>query len=171
MVEFEESGMRFLFAAEKTYYIEKSDVYAKKLNGAGVSSVECVTLRDDLICFIEAKSSAPNPATSVENFSSYVTKIAKKFTDSLMMCEAIHGNLWSEEGIGVELKQKLYNAPKIRFVLIVQKHEKAWSASLQDCLAKEMRSLLKIWKASVIVLNKEQALDYHLIIPDENEIA
>ncbi|HBK28121.1 MAG TPA: hypothetical protein DDY92_06225 [Dialister sp.] len=171
MVDFEESGMRFRFAAEKTYYIEKSDVFDKKLNAVGASSVECVTLHGDLVCFIEAKTSAPNPATSMENFSSYVAKIVKKFTDSLMICEAIHGNLWSEEGMGAELKERLYNAPKIHFILIIQKHEKAWSSSLQDCLAKEMRSLLKIWKASVIVLNKEQALDYHLIVPDENEIA
>ena len=63
MVEFEESGMRFLFAAEKTYYIEKSDVYAKKLNGAGVSSVECVTLRDDLRASL--KTSLPNPLRNI----------------------------------------------------------------------------------------------------------
>ena len=73
--------------------------------------------------------------------------------------------------MGNELAGNLYDCPKICFILIIQKHEKTWSTSLQDCLARDMREILKIWKADVIVMHQEQALKYHLIVPTENEIA
>lgn len=60
--------------------------------------------------------------------------------------------------------KKLSRKPKIVFVLIINKHKREWSASVQDRLQRDMRGLLKIWQAHVIVINAEQALAKHLIV-------
>lgn len=164
MIDFEESGMRFQFTVEKSFHVEKSEVYDKRLNGHGVCSVECITLRGEKVLFIEAKSSAPNPDTASERFFDYIRGIVRKFQDSLSLCEAIHSNLWSGKEIGDELAERLWNCPKIVFVLIIQHHKKEWLREVQDGLTHEMNALLKIWRAEVIAINQEQALKFGLIV-------
>ena len=66
--------------------------------------------------------------------------------------------------MGGELVEKLSRKPEIVFVLIINKHKKEWSAPVQDGLQRDMRGLLKIWRAHVIVINAEQALAKHLIV-------
>lgn len=165
MLEFEESGMRFQFPEKKTFYIEKTAPYDTKLRSYGISSVECVTLYHEKVLFIEAKTSAPNPESAGgEKLSSYIQGIVKKFYDSLSLCCAIQSEVWTGESIGGELVKKLSRKPEIVFVLIINKHKREWSASVQDRLQQDMRGLLKIWQAHVIVINAEQALAKHLIV-------
>ena len=115
--------------------------------------------------FIEAKMSAPNPKSAGgENLRSYIQGIVKKFYDSLSLCCAIQSEVWPGESIGGELVEKLSKKPEIVFVLIINKHKKEWSASVQDRLQRDMQGLLKIWRANVIVINAEQALAKHLIV-------
>lgn len=168
MLEFEESGMRFQFPEKNTFYIEKTAPYDTDLRSYGVSSVECVTLYGEKVLFIEAKMSAPNPKSAGgEKLSSYIQRIVKKFYDSLSLCCAIQSEVWTGESIGGELVKKLSRKPEIVFVLIINKHEREWSASVQDRLQRDMRGLLKIWRAHVIVINAEQALARHLIVSAE----
>lgn len=165
MLEFEESGMRFQFSEKKTFYVEKTAPYDTDLRSYGVSSVECVTLYGEKVLFIEAKMSAPNPKSAGgENLRSYIQGIVKKFYDSLSLCCAIQSEVWPGESIGGELVEKLSRKPEIVFVLIINKHKKEWSASVQDRLQRDMQGLLKIWRANVIVINAEQALAKHLIV-------
>ena len=167
MLEFEESGMRFQFPEKKTFYIEETAPYDTDLRSYGVSSVECVTLYDEKVLFIESKMSAPNPESAGgENLRSYIQRIVKKFYDSLSLCCAIQSEVWPGKSIGGELVEKLSRKPEIVFVLIINKHKKEWSASVQNGLQQDqdMRRLLKIWRAHVIVINAEQALAKHLIV-------
>lgn len=165
MLEFEESGMRFQFPEKKTFYTEKTAPYDTDLRSCGVSSVECITLHGKKVLFIEAKMSAPNPESAGgENLRSYIQGIVKKFYDSLSLCCAIQSEVWTGESIGGELVEKLSRKPEIVFVLIINKHKKEWSASVQDRLQRDMWGLLKIWRAHVIVINAEQALAKHLIV-------
>ena len=89
MLTFEESGMKFSFEEDRSFYIEKSELYAS-LRGKGISVVECLTLkalrRGVYVLFIEAKTSAPNP-NSHEGmaFNQFIDEIAKKFLDSLLI--------------------------------------------------------------------------------------
>lgn len=165
MLEFKESGMRFQFSEKKTFYIEKTALYDTDLRSYGVSAVECVTLYGEKVLFIEAKMSAPNPESAGgENLRFYIQGIVKKFYDSLSLCCAIQSEVWAGESIGGELVEKLSRKPEIVFVLIINKHKKEWSAPVQDRLQRDMRGLLKIWRANVIVINAEQALAKHLIV-------
>mgnify|MGYP005840200619 CR=1 FL=1 len=163
MIDFVESEMRFQFCEDKSFYIEKSHVYDKRLKGNGVSSVECITLFRNKVVFIEAKSSAPNPETSNERFADFIHHVVKKFKDSLSLCESMHSGLWPDRGMGKELAQTLYSNPEIQFILIIRNHKEKWSVQMQDALRKEMNSLLKIWKAELLVINGEQALKLNLV--------
>lgn len=83
MLTFEESGMKFSFEENRSFYIEKSDLY-ESLRGKGISVVECLTLKElrrgVYVLFIEAKTSAPNP-NSHEGmaFNQFIDEIAKNF--------------------------------------------------------------------------------------------
>lgn len=163
MLTFEESGMKFSFEENKSFYIEKSDLY-ESLRGKGISVVECLTLKElrrgVYVLFIEAKTSAPNP-----NSHEFIDEIAKKFLDSLLICSAIHSEVQSVSGsivLGKELQRHLYSQPKIQFILIIKNHQKEWCNSVQEALQKRLHALLKIWKAEVLVLNEAQARIFHL---------
>lgn len=169
MLVFEESGMKFSFEEDKSFYIEKSEPYAS-LRGKGIAVVECLTLKalkkGVCVLFIEAKTSAPNPKNHEGMaFKQFIDEIAKKFLDSLLICSAIHSGVQAVEGnvvLGTKLQRCLYSCPKIQFILIIKNHQEEWCNSVQDALQKRLHALLKIWKAEVIVINEVQALKYHL---------
>lgn len=169
MLTFEESGMKFSFEEDSSFYIEKSKLY-EALRGKGISVVECLTLKElrrgVYVLFIEAKTSAPNPKSHEGMaFNQFIGEIAKKFLDSLLICSAIHSEVQSVSGsivLGKELQRHLYSQPKIQFILIIKNHQKEWCNSVQEALQKRLHALLKIWKAEVLVLNEEQARIFHL---------
>ena len=77
-ITFIESGMHFGLPRDGTFYIEKLDLYDRQLNGKGVSSVECITLRRHCVLFIEAKTSAPNPQNNkAGRFTDFLNQIMK----------------------------------------------------------------------------------------------
>ena len=164
MLTFEESGMKFSFEEDKSFYIEKSELYAS-LRGKGISVVECLTLKElrrgVYVLVIEANTSSPNP-NSQEGmaFNQFIDEIAKKFLDSLLICSAIHSEVQSVSGsivLGKELQRHLYSQPKIQFILIIKNHQKEWCNSVQEALQKRLHARSEIRKEEVLDLNEAQA--------------
>ena len=74
-----ESYMRLNLNEETSYLVERSEILRRLPN---VMACECVTLMNDRLCLIEAKSSAPAPRNK-EDFNGFIGDISQKFTDTL----------------------------------------------------------------------------------------
>ncbi len=55
-------------------------------------------------------------------------------------------------------------ACSVKFIIVIKNHKIEWLPPIQIKLQKELRKLTNIWKITVVVLNREQALSYHLIV-------
>ena len=88
-----QSGMDFI--ANNSFHIEKADVY--KNIGEGVRSVEFIRAKNDMLLFVEAKLSFPNPnnpdTDNKAKFQKEIDEICEKFIHSL--------NLFSSIEVGV----------------------------------------------------------------------
>ena len=178
MINYEESYMDFspLFIDGKlgnSVYIEKSNFLAKL--GKGVKSVEFITLRPkSKLYFIEAKTTAPNPATpnNEENTHTYCQDLLDKMQHSLdlFVSREVGINIDTDVDFPECFDKVLLADYEIVFLLIITDHEKEWCSDIQDMLHRKLIALRKIWKADVIVLTGKQALDNGFIsqiIPKE----
>lgn len=161
MVTFEESKMIFSFPEEDVYRIEKSPLLAD----VELKATECVVRRGEVLMFVEAKSSTPQPQTE-ERFDGFIDDITTKFTHSLVFYNAVmlrhDGKELPEKVKSVELSNVSYS-----FVLIVHGHKMEWLPPLMDALKSRMRHVLKLWNISdvaVKVMNDQMALASHIIV-------
>ena len=162
-----ESCMDFspLFAQENSIYIEKSN-FRERL-GAGVKSVEFVTIRDSKLYFIEAKRSAPNPKNlkSKLNIAEYCQDLLEKAQHSLDLLaskELDFNKDLDEEFPGCFNEKKLVDY-KIIFLLVINGHEKEWCSDIQEIVQRKLVALRKIWRIDVIVFNDVQAKSRNFI--------
>ena len=127
MITFTESGMKFSYEEQDTFYLEKSELYETRLRNHQVSSVECITVRVQhdrrKVLFIEAKTSAPNPngPKGIGRFEEFVEELCVKFRHSLAMCYAILHDVHGMEdstlhNMGAVLRSCLETQPQILYV-------------------------------------------------------
>lgn len=167
----EESGMRFGgLEKERLFWIEQSDIY-KRL-GEGIKTVEFIyLLKEDRILFVEAKTSCPN----VENrdsseekkkkYEEYFSDVTDKFIDSInMFATTVLGRNGQSEDVGEDMLHKsTYAETEVRFILIIAEAEESWLTGPKMELESRLFRYRKIWKAEVIVLNKEMAVKMKLV--------
>lgn len=155
-----ESGMEFI--ADNVFHIEKTDVYAEI--GDCIKTVEFIRANDNMLLFIEAKSSFPNPNNpkSEVEFQCQIDSLCDKFIHSL--------NLYASIAIGINgrLPSDFKPAPKasLRFILIFNNFEERWCIPVEKALRNQLSKsecIAKIWKPFVFVINGETAKAYNLI--------
>lgn len=164
-MEFIESFMKFSFADDDVFRIEKDELVC---GCSGLKACECVVLISPRIAFIETKSSTPNP-NSGERFNEFIDDIKQKFTDSLNLFEGIKTGHLGEEAL-MRLPLNLRNAEihtnDYLIYLIVHGHRLDWLPGLQDALREALRNVIKEWNlrdSNVKALNEEIAKELHLI--------
>lgn len=147
-----------------SFLIEKSKVLHTLQN---VMVCECVSLVNDRLCLIEAKSSAPSPRNK-EDFEGFIREISQKFTDTLLffnaLCMGRHekGNL--NENIPASLTNDLRK--DYAFYLIVHGHREDWMQNIQDALKLELHHVLNAWGISdtnLKAMNHDTAVRMRLI--------
>lgn len=171
MVVIEESGVEFgEFEETRLFQIENSDIH--KRAGEGIKTVEFIYLTEEgNVLFVEAKSSCPNIANRNENedkqrkYEEYYTDIADKFEDSINMFAAtVLGRNGQSESVGETiLKKHTYVKNGFKFVLIITGAEESWLSGPKAELELRLFRYRKIWKADIIVLNTEMAIDLGLV--------
>lgn len=164
-MEFIESFMKFSFADDDVFRIEKDELVC---GCSGLKACECVVLISPRIAFIEAKPSTPNP-NSGERFNEFIDDIKQKSTDSLNLFEGIKTGHLGEEAL-MRLPLNLRNAEihtnDYLIYLIVHGHRLDWLSGLQDALREALRDVIKEWNlrdSNVKALNEEIAKELHLI--------
>ena len=161
MVEFEESDMTFSFPAEDLYRIEKSGLPA----ALQFKACECLVKKGSDILLIEAKSSSPKQDNSPEKFRAYIDEIGRKFSDSLLLYNAVllrH----KDEDMGVNLLHVDLKKAKYKLYLIVSGHKSEWLPPLMNALKKELKHTLKLWQiedTAIKVLDKGRAQKYGIV--------
>ena len=159
-----ESYMRLNLKEETSYLVERSEILRRLPN---VMACECVTLMNDRLCLIEAKSSAPAPRNK-EDFNEFIGDISQKFTDTLLFFNALCLNRHESKSVNESVPTVLSNNLRRDYVLylIVHGHEEAWMAEIQDALKLEMGHVLNAWGISDVNLkavNHDTALRMHII--------
>ena len=160
MVTFEESNMIFSFPDENVYRIEKSPLLAE----VQLKATECVVRKQDIILFIEAKSSTPRPQTE-DKFVKFIGEITDKFAHSLTFYHAAilrHGG----ENMPKNLKEVNLSDVHYSFVLVIYGHKIEWLPPLMDALRSSLRNTLKLWNipdVAVKVMNERMAWDSKII--------
>ena len=156
------SGMAF--AAEKTFYIEKSELYLGL--GEGIKSIEFIRIKERKLLFIEAKTTFPNPYNpNEENLVRYNTEIddiRDKFIHSLNMLSSIEiGVAQSEFDVGFALPEKV----TLEFYLVIRNHESEWCKDIEKALMAAFPAYIKkIWKPVIYVINREIAVKRELVV-------
>lgn len=162
----EESGMRFgPFSPENLFYIEKSDAYTQL--GKGFSTVEFVALWSgspgNNVLFVEAKSSSPNPQNGMARFSEWIDEVAEKYEDSLQLYLSMETGIRDNAEEGAYLRIIPISEKRLKLVLVIATHQKEWLLPVSEALNRRLRKCLIMWKAHVVVLNREMALAQRLI--------
>ena len=165
-VSITESGVTFgPFPEDRLYYIEKSDSFINY--GNGLSTVEFVYKNaKNQICFVEAKSSAPNPANpenAPDCIEVWMHDIVKKFCDSLQLFLAVYLKRCEEPKMGSEISAVDIHAVPIKFILVMTPFQSEWLQPVQDELNKQLHGVTKRWNAAVAVMNAELAKEYGMI--------
>jgi hypothetical protein len=173
MISIEESKMTFgPYDESNFFYVEKSDLY--KSCGDNVKVAEFLLCRqikkEPVVWVVEAKSSSPRPENELE-FDEYIRKLRDKLLNALTLTVAEILN--RHEDHASELPKKFLemdlSAFDCRFVLVINGHKLEWLAPLQEALSREFLATAKTWAFSpgcVAVLNKEMALQHHLVLEE-----
>lgn len=162
MIRIEESNMSFEFREEDIFQIENSKL--QKSLGNGIKTVEfIVSVKDNELYFIEAKSSSPQPRIdNKEKFDTFVTEIAEKFMHSFnMYLSAI-----MKRNIYEEIPSKFFNIDEsianFKFILIIKNHEIEWLSPIKDAINKKLLDHTQIWKSNIVLLNETLAKEYNI---------
>lgn len=167
----EEPGIVFgPFEEKRLFVIEHSDAHKKA--GTGIKTVEFVYLTDnDNLWFVEAKKTCPNvknkdeTAEKQRKYEEFFSDVTDKFIDSIEMYAAMAlGRGGDYEDIGKEIRDKrTYVNTGFKLILVVAEAEESWLMGPKIELETRLMRWRKIWKADVIVLNKQLAKEYGLI--------
>lgn len=170
-IEIIESGLTFgPFESCECFHIEKSSLYSKIRDG--VKMVEFVLYRKNnknkpTLWLVEAKSSSPRSGEEV-GFSEYIQEISDKMNNalSLMFATLLKRHTDGEGEVLNSLGSVDLATCEVRFVLVIDKHEKEWLPPIQDALKKSLKATIATWKLgpySVVILNEELAAARKLI--------
>jgi hypothetical protein len=157
-----QSGMDFV--ADNAFHIEESSLY-KKI-GDGVRSVELIRIKDNMLVFVEAKTTFPNPDNpSEENFARFqseIYEVCEKFIHSLNLLSSV------EVGVTEEKYPDDFTVPakiSLVFMLVIKNHKFKWCKRIKSKLEAELPRYLKsIWKPMVYVINQDIAVKQGLVV-------
>lgn len=124
-MEFYESFMKFRFADEDVFCIEK-DVAVTQTEG--IEACECVVWLQPNVVWIEAKASSPKPQNG-EKIDGFIEKICKKFTDSMSLFDDLRNKRLGEEAFGRlprHLQGDLPDWDHYLICLIIHGHQLDW---------------------------------------------
>lgn len=171
MITISESGVVFgPFDEKLVFKIEDSSILATA--GEGIKTVEFIYLyKDHDYLLVEAKTSCPNKdnakddAEKTAKYKAYFDDVAQKFEDSLDVFSAcMMGQHGDSPEIGSSIKEKKpFTLSKLFLVLVITSAQESWLPGPKAELENHLRSLLKKYKAEVIVLNTELAMQKGLI--------
>lgn len=172
MIVIKESGMRFGEYDEKdVFYIEKSDEYQKKLMPNGVKSCEFILKKDNVIYFVEAKTTCPNEITAntpdekIRKYHEYIEDIMDKMRDSLALYASVLLKRHEMADIPADMLSPDLSGQRIKLVLVVKNAEDAWLIPLKDKLSKVLKHDSRIWKfEEIYVINEKRAREKHFVI-------
>jgi len=157
-----QSGMDFI--ADNSFHIEEADIFRKI--GDGIRSVEFIRVKGDMLLFVEAKTSFPNPnnpdADNKARFQSEIDEICEKFIHSLNLFSSI------EVGVAKDGYPDEFVKPKklsLVFLLVIKNHEFKWCRPIKGKLEAELPHYIKkIWKPTVYVINQKVATEQGFIV-------
>lgn len=159
-----ESGMHFPYNPGQTFLIEK---YVQGTGLQHVKSVEFIRPpKKGLIWLVEAKPSAPNPASpSPENFNTFINDIAQKAIDSFSILFSI---ITARRNVQLDNPPDplTYLSAKYCLVLVIKNHKSEWLEPVRNALQERLRHFYTAWdwgSCPVLVLNEAMALRYGLI--------
>jgi len=158
--------MIFVFDDDFVFLIEKEPFFIKMQHVRACDFI-CLKKRKkaETLLFIEAKNTAPVEKESLEN---YLQKINDKFCHSLFLYISIlfERHNASPDRIPDAMRHKVNLKRKIRCILVVRQHKKAWVAILHEALRKKMKSLQNSFALQdVTVMNENDAIKYGLASP------
>jgi hypothetical protein len=161
-----ESNMTFgPYPEGQCFHIEKSEQYEAIKDKVKIA--EFILRKDKDFWIIEAKSSSPRTDTK-PNFNDFISEVLVKFTNTFLLGLAIY--LKRHEHNETQLNSFFQNVnsseTKIKFILVINGHEKEWLPPIQDALLKALSPLIKIWALPpncVVVMNNELAKKHNLI--------
>lgn len=164
-MKFIESFMTFEFDDDKICRIEKVQ---QEGNHTHVMVCECIVYHQGKLCFIEAKSSIPQPSNK-GNLTEFIHDIVQKFTQSVLFYHALHGKRFGEETSHQLSDCLLRQSMTVRhqFYLVLHGAKQEWLPTIQDTLCLALMPLLHAWNIfphDVKVINEELAKDLHLIV-------
>ncbi len=174
VIRIEESGMVFEFDDDRVFQIENSELQ-KSLN-EGIKTVECIVRVDnDILQFIEAKSSSPRPYKNVndtsekvdeekkEKFDKFISDICEKFVHSFDMYMSTVHKRNTDNSINGEFYKIKYDTVKFKFILIIKGHEIEWLQPLSDEIKLKLKYHNSIWKSDVVLLNEKMAMQRGIV--------
>jgi len=157
------------FNNNDVYHIETSDVYRKKLETNGISTVEFILYRgNNKIAFVEAKHSFPN-LESVEKTNDELIKICNKFAHAIEIHFSTVLNRLSDDNNDMPdfFKTADYGNLQLQcFHVINGSHDNRTLSCISEKLRKMLNVKLKIWgikPLDVIAINHNQAKKWGLI--------
>ena len=159
-----ESGMQFgPFDERYIFQIEKSQLY--KSLGENIKAVEFVLCQQmNKICFIEAKSSAPQPHNN-KDFDKFILELYDKFVHSIELFFSTI--LKRKKDIYGEMPSCFHEAEyariAIKLILVINGHEIGWLSPISDALKRKLKRQIKTWDLTVTVLNHDLAYENQLI--------
>lgn len=162
-MEFYESFMKFSFADDDVFCIEKDSLVQDSQN---TKACEFVVLLHPQVALIEAKASTPREVAG----SNFIEEIKQKFADSLRLFNEIKDKNHGEEAylrLPVNLQDLPINADDYLICLIVHGHRLEWLVGLLDAFREAMREVVNQWNikdSKVKVYNEETALENRLIV-------
>lgn len=168
-----ESGMQFgPYPDEEVFWIEKSQLYTRRLQPNGVKCCEFILKRGKTIYFIEAKTSCPNQLTadSAEEkrikYNEYIEDITEKMRHSIATYASLLLNRHQiDESLPPDLAKKDLSKTTLKLILVVKTAEASWLIPLKDVLNRKLRKDSCIWRdVQLYAINEAKARELHLVI-------
>lgn len=171
-----ESGMQFgKYRRNQVFRIELSEQY-NNLRGYGIKSCEFILLRDDILFFVEAKSSCPRQIVKKyetddieekkQKYNEYINEIVLKMRHSLSLYGNILLRRYSQDNISCNLLNPDLSKTEIKLILVINT-KSCWEPDpeLQDDLNQQLADVMKIWNIKrFLVLSDKVARKKSLIL-------
>jgi hypothetical protein len=169
MIRIVESGVTFgEYFEENVYQIEKSK-YVNNLSGVKSCEFVLYKAKENILFFIEAKSSIPNPNNSKDKYNLFFDEVVEKLENSMVISTlGINGKL---PGVHEELTELMKNINwslvSFKLVLVIPKVPTEILPQMSEKLRSMFVRQRKTWAISslnILVLNEELARTNNLII-------
>jgi len=168
-ITIDESGMTFgPYPEDRCFVVEKSATYKRVQQDLPIAEfllLRTPESRPAEIWLVEAKSSTPRPATQ-PSFDVFIADIRDKLNNALALgvaaCLKRHPQAAAEVPAGFQTVD--WSNTALKLILVIRGHQDAWLPPLQSALQKALRSTVKSWaQTEVVVLNDRGARRHGLL--------